>query len=512
MKKLLVSLLTIASIFSLSACNNSGASDSSSSSTSQSTSSRTVGPVTSSSTKTSTTSKVTNNAHFETSQNEDGTLTITRYTYDDNTEPATCKIPSSINGKTVTAIGERCFFYASGITSVEIPATITSIDEKAFGECITLSNIVVEDGNKNFAVEGGVLYNKEKTTLIYCPALLNKDITMPSTVTSIGGYSFYGSRLRSHKITWSDKVTTIGDFAFYKSDIATITLPDSVTSCGEQAFAYSYVTSLHLSSSLNKIGSLCLTFLQYLKELTVPGSLKVIETQTISNNVRLEKLVLEEGVEELEKSALEYNKVMKNVTFPSTLKKIGKYACSYFGYVENLVIPEGVEEIADEAFIYGENLATVSLPASLKQLGEGAFAYSQKLYQITLNAESTSFTLDDGVLYTKDKTRLLCYPSRLAKDATKTSYSVSEGTTQIDATAFAYSTYLKTLSLPSTINRIGYSCLYESSIRTLNIDMSEEEWDKVTKTQETTTSSDGSVSVYSEWNTNFSGTINYKAD
>ena len=514
MKKLLVSLLTIASIFSLSACNNSSsnASSSSFSSESVSTSSRHVGPISSSSKTTSSSSQVTNVSHFAYSENDDGTLTLTRYNYDDATEPQTCKIPSSINGKTVTGIGERCFFYAGGITNIEIPSTITSIDEKAFGECITIVSIKVDASNKNYVVDGGVLYDINKTTLIYCPTLLNKDIKMPSTVTSIGGYAFYGSKLRNHTITWSENVKTIGDYAFYKSDIATINLPDSVTSCGDEAFAYSYVTTLHLSTSLTHIGSLCLTFLQYLKTLTVPGSLKVIPSQSISNNVRLSTLILEEGVEELEDSAFTYNKLVKDVTFPSTLKRIGKHACAYFGYMENLVIPEGVEEIADEAFVYGENLATVSLPASLKSMGEGVFAYSQKLYKITISESSTSFTLNDGVLYTKDNTRLLCYPSRLNKDATVTSYSVPEGTTQIDATAFAYATYLKTLSLPSSITRIGYSALYSSSVKTLNINMSEGAWNNVTKTQETATSSDGSTEVVSVWNTGFNGTINYNND
>ncbi len=503
-KKILVSLLALSSIFSLGACNNE----------SSSYSSRHVGPTSSSSKTTSSSQKETNVANFAYEENSDGTITLTRYNYDSSTESKACKIPSTIGNKTVSGIGARCFFYANGILSIEIPSSVTSIDSSAFAECLTITQIKVAEDNPNYVVEDGILYNKDKTTLLYCPTEISKKITMPSSVTSIGAYAFYGSKLKGNTITWSNNVTTIGDYAFYKSNIATIELPDSVTSCGDEAFAYSNVTKLKLSSNLSHIGSLCITFLQQLTSLTIPGSLKVIPSQSISNNVRLATLVLEEGVEELEDSAFTYNKLIKNVTFPSTLKKIGRHACNYFGYLENLVIPEGVEEIGDEAFIYGENLASVSLPSTLRKMGEGVFAYSQKLHTITLNSSNTSFKLNDGVLYTSDDTRLICYPSKLGKPEgsetpTRISYDVKEGTTQIDATAFAYSVYLKTLSFPSSITRIGYSALYSSSVTTLNIDMNEGTWANVTKTQETATSSEGATQVVSEWNTGFYGTINY---
>ena len=513
-KRLLVSLLTLSSIFTLFACNNTS-SETSSSSEATSSSSRYVGPTSSSSSSSSSSQRETNVSNFGYEENSDGTLTLTSYRYDDKTEPVSCVVPSSIKNKTVTSIGERCFMYANGITSIEIPASVTTIHEAAFAECLTISQIKVASDNQNYVVEDGILYNKDKTTLVYCPVEISKNISMPTSVTKIGGYAFYGSKLKGRIITWSPKVTTIGDYAFYKSNITTITLPDSVTSCGDEAFAYSYVTKLTLSKNLTHIGSLCLTFLQQLTSLTLPGSLKVIPNQSVSNNVKLATLVLEEGIEEIEDSAFTYNKLIKNVTFPSSLRKIGRHACNYFGYLENLVIPEGVEEIGDEAFIYGENLATVSLPSTLKKMGEGVFAYSQKLHTITLDSKNTSFKLDDGVLYSFDETRLLCYPSRLGKPEgsetpTRTSYEVKVGISQIDATAFALSTYLKTLSFPSTITRVGYSCLYQASITSLNIDMTEGEWAKVEKTKEIATSSEGTTEVMSEWNTSFYGTITYK--
>ncbi len=508
-KRLLVSLLALSSIFTLFACNNTPSSSSSSSS------SRHVGPASSSSNSISSSQRETNSSNFGYEENADGTITLTSYRYDDKTEPATCVIPSSIRNKVVTKIGERCFMYSNGITSIEIPETVTTIDETAFADCLTIAQIKVADNNANYTVEDGILYNKNKTTLVYCPVEISKNISMPQSVTKIGGYAFYGSKLKGRIITWSKNVTTIGNCAFYKSNITTITLPDSVTSCGNEAFAYSYVTKLTLSKNLTHIGSLCLTFLQQLTSLTLPGSLKVIPNQSVSNNVKLATLVLEEGIEEIEDSAFTYNKLIRNVTFPSSLRKIGRHACNYFGYLENLVIPEGVEEIGDEAFIYGENLASVSLPSTLKKMGEGVFAYSQKLHTITLNSNNTSFKLDDGVLYSYDETRLLCYPSRLGKPEgsetpTRTSYVVKEGTRQIDATTFALSTYLKTLTFPSTITRVGYSCLYESSVTSLSINMTEGEWEKVEKTKEIATSSSGASEVMSEWNTSFFGTITYK--
>lgn len=99
----------------------------------------------------------------------------------------------------VTTIGEKAF-YGSGITSIQIPSTVTYIGTFAFGNCTSLSSINVDVGNANYSSPNGVLYNKDATTLICYPAGKTTPDTyeLPSTITSIADGAFaYNTTLKT---------------------------------------------------------------------------------------------------------------------------------------------------------------------------------------------------------------------------------------------------------------------------------------------------------------------------
>ena len=83
---------------------------------------------------------------------------------------------------------------------------------------------------------GGVLYDKGKETLVYCPAQADVSLALPSTVTKIGSYAFQD--LHQAKIfEIPDAVQTIDSHAFYcLHELEALTIPPSVTSIGKDAF------------------------------------------------------------------------------------------------------------------------------------------------------------------------------------------------------------------------------------------------------------------------------------
>ena len=112
---------------------------------------------------------------------------------------------------------------------------MTKIWWSTFFGCIGLREIKVDAGNKNYSSEDGVLYNKDKTKLLYC--IKDKtSITIPDSVTTIKEYSFWGcTGLTS--VTIPDTVTEIGRGVFSGcSGLTSITIPDSVTEIGFDAF------------------------------------------------------------------------------------------------------------------------------------------------------------------------------------------------------------------------------------------------------------------------------------
>ena len=69
----------------------------------------------------------------------------------------------------VTSIGKDAFRIANAITSVQLPSSMKSISEGAFVDCDALTSIAVDTGNPYFTSSDGILYNKDRTTLLLYP-------------------------------------------------------------------------------------------------------------------------------------------------------------------------------------------------------------------------------------------------------------------------------------------------------------------------------------------------------
>ena len=137
----------------------------------------------------------------------------------------------------VASINSYAFRDCNSLTSIEIPSSITSIGAGAFYGCGSLAKIVVSEDNQNYSSdEQGVLFNKNKTTLICCPGGFTDTYRIPSSVTSIGFLSFAEcSNLLS--IEMPNNVTNIEIGAFIGCcNLTSIEIPSSVKAIGTRAF------------------------------------------------------------------------------------------------------------------------------------------------------------------------------------------------------------------------------------------------------------------------------------
>ena len=206
----------------------------------------------------------------------------------------------------LTTIGNEAFDSCGLLTSVEIPASVTSIGESAFTSCDSLAGIWVNEGNEYYSSDAsGVLFNKDKTTLVQCPGAF-KAYAIPSCVTSIGDDAFWGCESLT-SVTIPGSVTSIGEYAFaYCTSLTSVTIPDSVTSIGDCAF--SDCTSLASVTIPNSVTSIDGAFqgCTSLTSVTIPDGVTSICNYTFYDCTSLTSVTIPDSVTSIGECAFSY--------------------------------------------------------------------------------------------------------------------------------------------------------------------------------------------------------------
>ncbi len=185
-----------------------------------------------------------------------------------------------------TDIGNGIFSYCVQLENVHFGKGTPVVDMTDFVECNNLKNINVHPENPNMtADENGVLFSKDKTTLLVYPA--NKEDTsfiIPYGVKDIGIGAF-NFAVNLTKIDLPETLTAIGSNSFYACEnLADIYIPDSVTEIGDLAFAgCESLTAISLPRSLKNIGYGVFTSCGKLESIFIPYCITKIENQTFSN-------------------------------------------------------------------------------------------------------------------------------------------------------------------------------------------------------------------------------------
>ena len=236
----------------------------------------------------------------------------------------------------VMSIGFIAFSDCSSLKSVTIPDSVTSIGDSAFGDCTSLTAIDVTIGNKNYTSVNGVLFNKDKTELICYPAgKTDKSYIIPDSVISMG-YSAFRSCVNLTRIIIPDSVTEIavGNSAFQNcKNLMSITIPDGAISIGSYAF-------MNCES---------------LVSITIPGSVSKIGWDAFNGCTNLTSIAILGSVTEIADGTFWDCESLTSITIPNSVTSIGDYAFGGCTSLKSITIPDSVKNIGEHAFGYNYN-------------------------------------------------------------------------------------------------------------------------------------------------------------
>lgn len=437
-------------------------------------------------------------------RNEDKTYTITGFASE--APSGEWSVPGSLTNEDVctykvTGIAANFCQENSSLTTVTIPAAITTIGAGAFAGCSNEAfaiNVAAE--NRNYASQAGALYDKGLTTLYAVPAHATT-IDFPASLTAIDNQAFRGSKLTTLHLTAginyvdytifnactgltaitaaeNNAVFAAEDNILYnknkttlllsaKKSNATVNVPSTVRLIGAKAFGNcSNLTLVCSQATPPALGTDALTGV---KKVYVNEADKAAYAATDWKNYNLTVMnPLEQVVGHYTYARNEdgtytltgvNGELSDAITLPTTFELNGiSYDVTSIGaevfkdqyVITSLTIPEGYTTIGEGAFMGCTGLTNLSIPASVTAIGRKAFYdCSNAGFALTIAEGNQNFTTDANVLYDKAKTTIYAVPSNI------TTYDIPETVTNIGDYAFSECISLNTINVPATISHIG---------------------------------------------------------
>lgn len=428
------------------------------------------------------------------------------------------KFSGTINLSGITAISNYAFANLQ-ITSVTIPASVTSIGAGAFAGCATLSTVTFASGSALDTIGAAAFAGTAVTSVVIpngvstvadgafegCSALAS--VTIPASVTSIGKNAFKGcSALTS--VTLPENLTVISDGVFENcTSLNNVVFSANLTSIGASAFANCVsLTKLNLTSLVNSIGDNAFKGCTAITEINFNALLSTIGAGAFSGCIGVKTVVVPTGVTSIGLGAFAGCSSLESISVPFVGKAVGA-AENNFGYIfgatettgkdaenNDIVIPAdnrtfvpyslntviingSITTIAKDAFKGCEGIVEIVLPESIASIGANAFDGCTSLDSVFYPnldkwcgidfanylanpLSNANYLYIDGTLVEELVIEVNVKPYAFYGATGITSIVIAEGVTSIGNDAFYGCSALESVSLPTTLASVGARAFY----------------------------------------------------
>ncbi|MBR6633135.1 MAG: leucine-rich repeat protein [Clostridia bacterium] len=410
----------------------------------------------------------------------------------------------------VTSIGECAFLGCSGLTTYVIPSAITVIGEKSIGyagfydeQAIDSVTVYGYSGSvaETYANNNSILFvsigksGKCGENLFF--ELSNEgDFTIFGTgamenYTSSSPAPWYSDKELIKKVVINEGATSIGSYTFDGcSNLVSVSISSSITSVGSGAFNNcDSLKTINFTedSNLAIIDSYAFYSCENLESVTIPSSVTSIGFRAFENSRWLKSVIFDDNskLTSINERAFQNCGSLSSVEIPSSVTLIGTQAFCDCINLKSVIIPDDsmLIEIGTRAFSGCYTLESINIPAGVTLIRyHDAFYGCSALTGIWVDDNNENYSSDKyGVLYNKDKTKLIQYPASSKNDSfiipstVKSIYScafrrsknltrvtIPDSITSLPTQAFALCTNLACVIVPSSVTLMHQEVFYDS--------------------------------------------------
>ena len=323
---------------------------------------------------------------------------------------------------TVTTIEDKAFYYCDSLRKIYIPESVVSIGNETFMHCSGLISIAVNEKNTVYDSRDNcnALIQKGTDTLIMgckntvipsgtkqivddaffgCSGL--KSIAIPESVTEIGYNSFEGCT-GIEQITVDEKNTVYDsrencnaiiekEHNILLKGCGNTTIPNDIEIIGPDAFSCcDTLTSVTIPNRVTTIVSGAFSNCTSLNDITISGGVTQIEDYTFKGCTGLSSITLPESLITIGYSAFSECTSLRSIVIPNSVTTIESSAFEGCTSLNDITISGGVTQIEDFTFWGCTGLSSITLPENLTTIGSYAFDSCTSLSSITLPENVTT--------------------------------------------------------------------------------------------------------------------------
>ena len=210
----------------------------------------------------------------------------------------------------------------------------------------------------------------------------------------------------------------------------------------------------------------------YTYDVRDDGTIEITKYNGSASNLNIPSTIDGKQVSYIGSDSFRGNKYLNSVTIPDSVKVIQPRAFAECSNLSTLKFGKNVEKIYDYVF-FQTNITEITLPEKLNHISGIAFLGNCVIKNINVDANNTNFSSNNGIVFSKDKKKIVLYP----QGKTEKAYTIPSTVEEICDSAFSYaqvesitisksvkkfgnyvfsSTNIKSITIPSTVTEMGY--------------------------------------------------------